>query len=231
VMTLPYGGSPYGLGQQQIDDANRHGIELLKFLEYKWASYLGRKVFDICKVYMERPMQLLKVFELAGKSVEAEGKFLSWNVPITGFPVVQHYTQGVPKKIWVKYGPDTDYNPSTRRYRSELQLIVCIMEQQVPKRGKQGQGAAPNIIHSLDAAHLMMTIEKSDFQVTTVHDSFGCLAPDMDALYDNVREAFVELYSSDPLSSIAEQIGADLSAVKIGTLDINRVLESEYCFS
>ena len=91
TMTLPYGGTPYGLGEQIIDDSKKHGIELLLYMEHKWGAFLGREIYDNCKTSLERPMKLLSVFEKAGKQAEAEGRFLSWTVPITNFPVVQHY--------------------------------------------------------------------------------------------------------------------------------------------
>lgn len=100
-MTLPYGGTAYGLGQQQIDDARKHGIESLMTMEHRWGSYMGRMVFEDCKESLKRPMQLLSLFEQAGKDAEARGEFLSWHVPITNFPVVQTYVEGVVKKIWV----------------------------------------------------------------------------------------------------------------------------------
>ena len=118
-MTLPYGGTAYGLGQQQIDDARKHGIDQLVAMEHKWGSYMGRQVYDDCRVSLKRPMQLLSVFEAAGKKKDDNIKvyedlvkecekakpklplpkppaekdmFLSWTVPITNFPVLQNYT-------------------------------------------------------------------------------------------------------------------------------------------
>ena len=230
-MTIPYGGTAYGLGQQIIDDAKKHGIDILLHMEHKWGAYLGREVFNDCRVSLEKPMQLLSIFEGAGRKAEKEGRFLSWNVPITNFPVVQNYTEGLTKKIWVQYGPPIGERLNTGYYENTLQLAICFIEHTVPSKGKQSQGASPNIIHSLDAAHLMMTVHRADFPVTTIHDSFGCLLSDMPKLFTLIRETFVELYSLDPLKHVMEQIGGNLNDVKFGNLDINLILESEYAFS
>jgi DNA-directed RNA polymerase len=230
VMTLPYGGTAYGLGQQQIDDAKKHGIDALLYLEHKWGAYLGREVFEDCRVSLEKPMRLLTVFENAGKRAEAAGEFLHWTVPVTDFPVVQNYTQGVAKKMWVQYGPPKGPRLSTGYYVNTLQLAVCFLENVVPSKGKQAQGASPNAIHSLDAAHLALTVHRANFSVTTIHDSFGCLLADMPELFVLIRETFVELYKADPLTSLMKDINGDLSGVELGTLDINLVLQSEYCF-
>ena len=230
VMTLPYGGTAYGLGQQQIDDARKHGIDILLHMEHKWGAYLGREIFDDCRTSLKRPMQLLTVFEQAGKKAEDEGKFLSWTVPITKFPVVQNYTQGIVKKIWVQYGPPEGEKNNTGYYENTLQLAICFIEDVKPSKGKQAQGASPNSIHSLDAAHLAITTSKAQFPITTIHDSFGCLLGDMPELFKLIRQTFVELYSTDPLTSLMKDIDGDLSNVLLGTLDINLILDSEYCF-
>jgi len=231
VMTLPYGGTAYGLGNQQIDDARKHNIDLLLFMEHKWGAYLGRVVFADCRISLKRPMQLLTVFEKAGKKAEEEGRFLSWTVPVTNFPVIQNYTEGEVKKIWVQYGPPIGTKNSTGYYSNTLQLAICFVEDVKPSKGKQSQGASPNAIHSLDAAHLALTVHRASFPVSTIHDSFGCLLADMPKLFLLIRETFLELYSHDPLTSIMKEIDGDLSNVEFGTLDLKLVLESEYCFS
>ena len=231
VMTLPYGGTAYGLGQQVIDDSKKHGIAQLLGLEHKWGSYLGRMILEDCKISLERPMRLLSVFENAGKQAEKDGRFLSWNVPITKFPVVQHYVEGTTRKIHVAYGPKTGKVLPSKYYANDLQLHICFIEDTKMKKRKQAQGASPNAIHSLDAAHLMLTVSKANFNVTTIHDSFGCLLGDMPELFILLRETFAELYSAEPLKELMEQIQGDISQIEIGTLDINSIIESEYAFA
>jgi DNA-directed RNA polymerase len=176
-------------------------------------------------------MRLLSIFEQAGKIAEQEGRFLSWNVPITNFPVVQHYVEGTIKKTWIQYGPPKGKNDGCGHYENTLQIHICFIEETKPATRKQSQGASPNAIHSLDAAHLMLTVERAQFPITTIHDSFGCLLGDMSELFVLIRETFVELYLTDPLKSLMEDINGDISAVEIGTLDIEDILDSEYAFA
>jgi DNA-directed RNA polymerase len=141
VMTLPYGGTAYGLGQQQIDDARKHGIESLMSMEHSWGSYMGREVFEDCKQSLERPMRLLGVFEKAGEKAGSEGRFLKWTAPITNFPVVQHYVEGTTKKIHVQYGPQIgERSPTTGYYSNDRQLHICVLEQSKPSPKKQSTG-------------------------------------------------------------------------------------------
>jgi DNA-directed RNA polymerase len=224
------GGTAFGLGQQQIDDAKKHGIDLLMHLEHRWGAFLGREVFEDCKTSLERPMQLLSIFENAGKKAESEGRFLSWTVPITNFPVVQNYTEGKIKQLYIQYGPPMGERNSTGYYDNTIQLRICHIEDVVPSKGKQSQGASPNAIHSLDAAHLALTVHRCPFPITTIHDSFGCLLADMPELFKIVRSCFVELYASNPLESLMKDIQGDISGITFGTLDVSLVKDSEYCF-
>lgn len=61
-------------------------------------------------------------------------------------------------------------------------------------------GILPNFIHSMDAAHLIKTVQLAisrgvtDFSV--IHDSYGTHAADMPVLAACIREAFVNMYNS-----------------------------------
>jgi DNA-directed RNA polymerase len=231
VMTIPYGGTAYGLGEQVIDDSKKHGIELLMYLEHKWGAYMGRLVHEDSKRSLERPMKLLSAFEQAGKKAEHEGRFLRWTVPITNFPVVQNYTQGIIKKIWIQYGPPMGDRLNTGYFSNTLQLSICFIENVKPSKGKQSQGAAPNAIHSLDAAHLALTVYRADFPISTIHDSFGCLLCEMPDLYRTIRETFVELYRENPIYSLMKDVDGDIDSIEFGTLNILDVLKSEYAFA
>jgi hypothetical protein len=230
VMTLPYGGTPYGLGTQQIEDAARHGIEMLRFVEESWAAKLGRLVFNVCKERLDKGMLLLTIFEGIGAEAEKRGEFLTWKVPLTNFMVTQHYTEGIVKKVWVQYGPTNGLRKSTGYFENTLQLSVCFIENTVASKRKQAQGASPNIIHSLDAAHLMLIVNEADFSVATVHDSFGALCVDMPELFEITREMFIKLYSQPVLEDLFKQFKVKLD-FPYGNLDINTTRDAEYAFA
>jgi len=222
------------MADQVLDDARKHGIDLLLYMEKTFGVYMGRLIYDDCRISLNRPMRLLELFEKAGERAEEKDEFLSWKLPITGFPVVQHYVEGTVRKIWINYWPPEGPPLSNGYYANTLQISIPFNE--IPKRSsrKQKLGAAPNIVHSLDAAHLMLVIHeagKAGYRVTTVHDSFGTLLADMDNLFKLTRETFVSLYNKDPLVSIMKDIGGDIKDVDRGNLDINLILDSEYAFS
>jgi DNA-directed RNA polymerase len=207
------------MSEQVIEDSKKHGIDALLDLDRKWGAFMGRAIYATCKDSMDKPMRLLEIFSNAGVAAEKRGQFLSWVVPGTGFTVIQHYEVGTVKKVILAYG-DRD-----------LKISLLHTEEKVHAKKKQGLGAAPNIIHSLDAAHLMMIKTGCDFPVTTIHDSFGCLCADMDVLFKVTRAKFVELYSSEPLVALMKDIEGEWNGLEMGSLDINAVLESEYAFT
>jgi DNA-directed RNA polymerase len=229
TMTLPYGAKAYGLGEQVIVDSRKHGIDLLLIMEHSWGAYLGRALFDICERCLVRPMRLLETFSAAGQKAEDEGRFLSWVTPVTGFRVIQHYVEGEVKKVWVQYGPPRGERLSSGYYENTYQIKIAFPELPVKAKRKQAQGAAPNIIHSLDAEHLTLVCIACDFDVTTIHDSFGCLLSDMDDLFRIVREQFVVLYERDVLGGILRDIDMEVDFEK-GKLRIRDVLKSEFSF-
>ncbi|MDB4575364.1 hypothetical protein N9112_00210 [bacterium] len=231
TMTLPYGAKPYGLGEQIIDDSRKHGIDLLLYMEHAWGSYMGRSLFAVCEECLQRPMRLLSVFEQAGVEAEKREEFLEWTVPLTNFPVAQHYIEGKVGKFWIQYGPPSGKRLATGYFKNTYQLHISQAEKPIPMKGKQAQGAAPNIIHSLDAAHLIGLCCAAEFPVTTIHDSFGCLLADMPDLFRITREVFVELYSKDPFTNLLFQLTGTEPPFEPGNLDVSLVLDSEYAFS
>jgi hypothetical protein len=234
VMTLPYGGTEYGLGEQQIKDARKHDIELLLELEHKWGAYMGRKVYAGCEVAIPRPMAMLKLFEEAGNRAESRGEVLRWSVPGTGFPVSQYYMQGRRDKINAHYGDNNQLDKGGLNRKDRLQLRTRVIEYPEIIKGKQAQGASPNVIHSLDAAHLAMTQMKcsdNGFNLITVHDSFGSHPTDMQNLFKYVRDCFVDLYSSEPLEHLKKELQVEDIDVPLGNLEVDAILENEFAFS
>jgi len=103
---------------------------------------------------------------------------------------------------------------------------------------KQLSGIAPDFVHSLDAAHLTLTVNASNLSsYAMIHDSFGTHACDTDLLAKVLREEFIKLYTShDVLNDMKEAIEAKYcitlpSVPDKGTLDLAVIKDSEYFFS
>lgn len=231
IMTIAYGSTPYGMSQQQIDDARKHSISVLRYMTRAWPAKLGREIYDAAQDSLKRPMELLRLFSNAGERADKAETYLRWTTPIVNIPIEQHYAEGVVKKVWINWGAPKGVKLSTGYYLNTLQLHICFIEELVQSRRKQKGASAPNITHSLDATHLIMTVCAVPFNMTTVHDSFGCLIGDMPVLYEETRKQFHRLYKNNPLPKILEEIEVNEKAVDYGKLDIDEVLESEFLFS
>jgi len=105
---------------------------------------------------------------------------------------------------------------------------------------KQADGIVAHLVHSFDAAHMMLTVHRlftlGIRHFAMVHDSFGVHAADVDLLHRVLREEFVRIYSEPVLVNfLREQLlasGTFLPALPAqGDLDIRQVLESPYFFA
>jgi DNA-directed RNA polymerase len=105
---------------------------------------------------------------------------------------------------------------------------------------KQVDGVVAHLVHSLDAAHMMLTVNRLDScglrHFAMVHDSFGVHAADVDLLNRVLREQFVGMYSELVMANFFMEV-LKSSPVGLpslpapGTLDIRQVLESPYFFA
>jgi DNA-directed RNA polymerase len=106
---------------------------------------------------------------------------------------------------------------------------------------KQMDSIVPNLIHSLDAAHMMFTVSAlkaeglSDFAM--VHDSYAVHASDVDRMNRVLREQFVRVHQECTLDRLAEQFRQGDAGIVIkdppplGSLDLGGVVGSQYFFS
>jgi len=95
--------------------------------------------------------------------------------------------------------------------------------------------AAPNLVHALDASHLIRVVNAAASEgitsIAVVHDSFGSLAPQARELHRIIRTQFAELYSQDVLADLRDAAGSSEPIPAKGSLDPWDVLHSEYAFA
>jgi DNA-directed RNA polymerase len=105
---------------------------------------------------------------------------------------------------------------------------------------KNKLGASPNFVHSMDACHLMLTLNLAQDRGLThfscIHDDFGTHAADTDQFHQIIRESFVWLYGeNDPLIDF-KIFNEDYSGIDLpdpppqGGLNLDQVLDSKYFF-
>jgi DNA-directed RNA polymerase len=126
-----------------------------------------------------------------------------------------------------------------------IQSTLRVRPTKVIVKSKQKSAVAPNVIHSMDASHLMLTtlasIREGVQCFSLIHDSFGTHASHMPVLFRVVREQMVEMYQAyDPLWEIksrAEAVLSEKGKAKLGELpergdlDLNLIKASDYAFA
>lgn len=93
---------------------------------------------------------------------------------------------------------------------------------------------APNFVHGMDASHLTFTalaMKKLGYSFVGIHDSFGTHPCDVDQMHVVIRQEFVNLYDKrDVLLDFLWEVGGTGELPKRGTLDLHKVMHSEFFF-
>jgi len=153
-------------------------------------------------------------------------KHLEWDTP-AGFHVKQFYKKYESKQI------NTTFNSIRIQRRLNVSLDLL-------NKKKQGTGFSPNMVHSMDAAHMMNTVNRlvnigvNDFSM--VHDSFAVHIGHVSTLANELRETFVEQYKDGFIELFHKQLekysGLELpKPPKLGNLDLSQVIHSDYFFN
>jgi len=152
---------------------------------------------------------------------------LRYNSPL-GFPVYQG------KKHYKIRRVNTQIS-------GRLQLSIATEGNKLNGR-KQRQGASPNLVHHVDACHMMMVVNamcKTDEEISfaMIHDDFGTHACDTEALHLAIRNEFFKLhYDTNILQNFKDtheeaNPGIELPPVPpMGDLNLRDVLNSDYFF-
>ena len=162
---------------------------------------------------------------------------MEWTTPF-GFYVYQTYYTHKQRRV------RTQLNGVLKGYRTSLREMIP--KTQDVKKNKNA--VSPNFIHSLDAAHLMLTINDLRYEygvrnIHVVHDCFGVHADMVDMLVHTLKENFIEMYQGDGIvdSFIEDYLKEYLdkhdyfkvveNRPMTGDLNINEVRESRFFFS
>ncbi|PPE71452.1 hypothetical protein IS481_11945 [Caldimonas thermodepolymerans] len=223
VMTTPYGVTESGIAEQLVNDGfcNHFRGEDRR----KAAAYLRDCIVGALDESIGQPRRAMQYMQDVARFLAENNLPLQWTTP-AGFTVRQAYYETHETRVETLIG-----DVSLRREKPEAGLVVR----------KQCAAAAPNVVHSFDAAHLCRTAVamKRDGvrDLAFVHDSFGTHAGHTDTLSQRLREEFVAIYSRPALeewrqSVIVHSGRDDIPPIpKLGALDVSKVLESEFFFS
>ena len=127
-------------------------------------------------------------------SFEARLKGAVMPLLVAGLPVTWVTPDGVPV-LQNRFEQETKTIETEALGRIRLTLVHATED--IDKR-KQTQALMPNLIHSMDACHLSMTVNLAQSQglsaFSVIHDSYGSHACDMPTLKQCAQDAFAQLY-------------------------------------
>jgi DNA-directed RNA polymerase len=247
-MTFPYGSKQRGFSDQILEDHLRPFVKdkananspLLKTNErgalepiypmMELSNYLAKLNYNSVQNIVVKAAEAMDWMQACARIVAAEGRPVTWTTPL-GFPVVQNYRK-------------------TKDERVETHLAgarkVLSMRRDLPDVDKRKSSLAisPNVVHSLDASHLMLTVwnavEAGIKNFALIHDSFGTHAGNTAEFYCIIRSSFIELYADGYFHQLREQFMKQIPEDKRhlipplpseGNLNPDSVLESPYCFA
>jgi len=250
VMTYPYGSAEYGFGEQVMEDtldpafneavrkASRLGLKeedlfpWCDFAERNHASRLMawliyRAVTDTVKI----PAQIMSWLQQMARLVAKSNSPVKWTTPL-GFPVVQSY-----------YKQDSRTIDSVLYGKKRVQVRYRVETRELDAH-RQVNGIAPNVVHSLDSTHLLMTVaagmDEGINHFALIHDSFGTHAANTDKLFRIVREQMIALYTGDYFAHLKAEL-TELVPMELrdqipalptyGDMDIGCLMDSPYAFS
>lgn len=234
VMILPYGGTMMACRKyiEEWLDTTDPRLEVIRLEDRREALTLVTEVVwrAIQSVVISADVAFRWIKGVA-KLAAASGKPLVWTTP-SGFPVFHYYAEHQVKQVKVNQEATV----------IKLKVPSAVNKMQI---NEQLSGVAPNFVHSLDAAALMLCLvnlrKMGVKSATTIHDSFGTHAGRMGVLGLMIRASFAAMYQqTDPLADfrecclelVSEEDKEKMPEVpKKGDLEMEEVLTSPYFFA
>lgn len=143
---------------------------------------------------------------------------MQWITPV-GVPVVNWAEGDVIKQVAIRsMGVQAIY---MRYHNGEYNTRVA------------ANGIVPNFVHSMDSAHLCMTINDADCSILPIHDSFATHPSDVPEMHRALRSTFAKMYTDFSTEQLLDSNGIDQEKYPVperGDLDIKTVNTAPYMF-
>jgi DNA-directed RNA polymerase len=226
VMTLPYGSTTTACTSSIFQWVHENAMTFFpRNTNFRHAIYLSPILWDSISEVVIAARTAMRWVQEASSILAKAGHPLEYTSPL-GFPVLQ-------------------VNPVVKTQRIEtviggrLRLSLGTETNKLNVR-KMRQGSSPNLIHSVDATHMMMCInEGRDHGIHSfamIHDDFGVHANRVDDWQTIIRETFVNLHTKYDILAEFKSLHETRHNIILpdlpvkGNLDLEGVLESQYFF-
>jgi len=219
-MTVPYGVTPKGIATQLENDGHCVGMSNSK----EAAQYMTSAILESMESVNGKAVEIMHYFQSMTLALAESGSALSWYTPM-GLKVTQQYNMLAEKRVKTVLG--------------DIRLMVEDAEMGL-RVSKQANSSAPNIIHSLDAAMLQMTVERLNQagheSFAMIHDSYGMHSSNVEELHVALRAVAFDMFSGNLLQEIHDYVQSTTDVQlptppTLGDYDINEIINAPYFFS
>lgn len=233
VMILPYGGTKNAYFRYTLEWLKKNDPEgIITGLEREDRNAAITYLTDILWVSVSgtvtKAVEVMTWLKDCAKAASKKGLPLWWRTP-AGFYVRQFYAKMEAERI------DTLLDGQ----RVNLQSM---RETKDLDTASQARGIAPNFVHSMDAAALMLCVniaaDRGVESFTSIHDAYGTVCADMWHLEASIRQAFIWTYSEPVLENFLDacrQVAgprAEFPPIpSFGNLNLEDVATSLYFFA
>jgi len=214
-MTIPYNAKPFSNRTYIRDALIEKGVEIGKDDLTKTVSAVRAAMHEV----VPGPMKVMKWIEdEVAKAIKRGATHLEWETP-SEFVVVQRLMKKQVETVDLKL-------------LGRCRLTVATKDGNKIDKSRHKAATAPNLIHSLDASLLHLSVKRFEAPIALIHDSVLTRATDMSLLAIIVRETYMNLFAEQDcyLTDFARQIGAETEPPIIGDLHPESVIDSTYFF-
>jgi DNA-directed RNA polymerase len=222
TMTFAYGSKTFGMTRQLIESLADNPHPDLEPM----CRYLSKQIWSALEEVVTAAFGGMQWLADCAAAVVPVAGAVEWTVPVTGFPARQEYWN------------TTRHMVKTTLCGQAIRLSTY-RETKEPLLYRHKNAIAPNVIHSLDAAALMMATVLASIEDVThfgmVHDCYATHACDVEKLALATREGFIQLYDT---VDVADDLHRQFSLVAEtprpppkGDLNVWEVRSSPYFFS
>jgi DNA-directed RNA polymerase len=214
VMTIPYNAKPLSNRDYIRKAFDDEGMKLTK----EELTQVVKAVRDTMDRIVPGPMAVMKWIENeVGAVIKRGASHLEWVTP-SGFVVHQKINKRHIEQL-------------SLQLMGRVRMNVANGDTDEVDALKHKSATAPNLIHSLDASLLHLSVLRFNAPIALIHDSVLCRATDMGQLSAVVRDVYMHLFAEhDYLRDWGKQIGAETDPPIIGDLEPETVIDSTYFF-
>ena len=178
-MTLPYGVTKLGMLDQIRDACDELGI----VAPFEARVRLRDHVWKAIEEKLPAAMETRKYIQDLAQDCLDRGTYLQWVTP-SGFPVDNRYRKSRAPRVCLPF--------------SGQSVTIADGYTNEPREEKIINSAVANVTHSMDAAHLALSVnaavDRGVTNIMTIHDCFGALAPDVHHFAQIRRWALAKMY-------------------------------------